>query len=205
MTPGPLMTSSLESSACPGSGGQQLRWPLSNQQHQVSIIKLVWPQPSSDPWQHVVPAGGGNIIRCRWSFVSPENSENGSGINQSKFECMQMSKTYIQATERIYRGVVAKPHSWPWIAKLKVTLKIIFVFLVVSPVFCEHGGIWLGLLYMHDDLAMQFQWIWHFLSKSFSHLAVATKGKSFFLYFAHHRGCIPKPPCNLMKHISLIH
>ena len=87
---------------------------------------------------------------------------------------MQVSKTYIQATERIYRGVVAKPHSWPWIAKLKVTLKIIFVFLVVSPVFCEHGGIWLGLLYMHDDLAMQFQWIWYFLSKSFSHLAVSS-------------------------------
>lgn len=28
-----------------------------------------------------------------------------------------------QATERIYRGVVAKPHSWPWIAKLKTTFK----------------------------------------------------------------------------------
>lgn len=116
-----------------------------------------------------------------------------------------MSKKYVQATERIYRGVVAKPHSWPWIAKLKVTLKMIFVFLVVSPVFCEHCGIWLGLLYMHDDLAMQFQWIWHFLSKSFSHLAVVHTGKSFFLFFAHHRGCIPKLPCNLVKHISLIH
>ena len=60
-------------------------------------------------------------------------------MQQFKFGYLQMSKKYIQATERIYRGVVAKPHSWPWIAKLKVTLKIIFVFLVVSPVFCEHG------------------------------------------------------------------
>ena len=25
------------------------------------------------------------------------------------------------ASERVFRGVVARPHSWPWIAKLKVT------------------------------------------------------------------------------------
>ena len=25
-----------------------------------------------------------------------------------------------EVTERIYRGVVAQPHSWPWVAKLKV-------------------------------------------------------------------------------------
>ena len=25
-----------------------------------------------------------------------------------------------RATERVFRGVVAQPHSWPWIAKLKV-------------------------------------------------------------------------------------
>lgn len=29
-----------------------------------------------------------------------------------------------QVSERIYRGVVAKPHSWPWIAKLKVTVSL---------------------------------------------------------------------------------
>ena len=29
-----------------------------------------------------------------------------------------------QVSERIYRGVVAKPHSWPWIAKLKVRMSL---------------------------------------------------------------------------------
>ena len=47
---------------------------------------------------------------------------------------MCVRNTFFKASERIYRGVVAKPHSWPWIAKLKVTLSlmIMFVFLVVS-------------------------------------------------------------------------
>lgn len=53
-------------------------WPAA----QVTIIKPAAPGVhyqtcvtlnSSDPWQHVVPAGGGNIVRCRWSLVSPAN------------------------------------------------------------------------------------------------------------------------------------
>ena len=78
---------------------------------------------------------------------------------QINWNMNEENSTYFQATERIYRGVVAKPHSWPWIAKLKVTLKMMFIFLVVISVFCAHGGIRFGLLYMHDDLAMQFHWI----------------------------------------------
>ena len=149
------MTSSPVSSACPGSGGQQPRWPLTSVHYQtcVTSIFLRYSATRGRCWRreyhrlslvHLFSRKLREWIRCGGQINWNMNEENS---------------TYFQATERIYRGVVAKPHSWPWIAKLKVTLKMMFIFLVVISVFCAHGGIRFGLLYMHDDLAMQFHWI----------------------------------------------
>ena len=114
---------------------------------------------------------------------------------QINWNMNEENSTYFQATERIYRGVVAKPHSWPWIAKLKVTLKMMFIFLVVISVFCAHGGIRFGLLYMHDDLAMQFHWINEYDILNQSHFLTyqeLLRENHSFCFFTHHCGCIPK-------------
>lgn len=124
---------------------------------------------------------------------------------QINWNMNEENSTYFQATERIYRGVVAKPHSWPWIAKLKVTLKMMFIFLVVISVFCAHGGIRFGLLYMHDDLAMQFHWINEYDILNQSHFLTyqeLLRENHSFCFFTHHCGCIPKLLAIWWKHFS---
>jgi len=62
------------------------------------------------------------ILGNTWSLLAAGIS---SAVVGASFlpRIMPQTRRMDQASERIYRGVVAKPHSWPWIAKLKTTFK----------------------------------------------------------------------------------
>ena len=62
-------------------------------------------------WPHT------HIFSNAWSLLAAGLS---SAVVGASFLPKLRRSDVDQATERVFRGVVAQPHSWPWLAKLKV-------------------------------------------------------------------------------------
>ena len=60
-----------------------------------------------------------HLVSSAWSLLAAGLS---SAVVGASF--LPQLRRSDQVSERIYRGVVAKPHSWPWIAKLKVRMSL---------------------------------------------------------------------------------
>ena len=61
-----------------------------------------------------------HLVTNAWSLLAAGLSSAVLGASFLPLPPLPQIRRLDQVSERIYRGVVAKPHSWPWIAKLKV-------------------------------------------------------------------------------------
>ena len=94
---------------------------------------LLWPGLECEEVDQEKEGGGGPLARVfglpgvwwphthifanGWSALAAALSS--AVVGASLLPASRRSQT-SRATERVFRGVVAQPHSWPWIAKLKV-------------------------------------------------------------------------------------
>ena len=68
-----------------------------------------------------------HVVSSAWSLLAAGLS---SALVGASF--LPQLRRSDQVSERIYRGVVAKPHSWPWIAKLKVKNVIVIIIIKIA-------------------------------------------------------------------------